>query len=257
MCTIIFAHNVHPNYPLILLGNRDEFKSRPSSPAHFHGPMEDILSGVDLKEGGIWTGINRKGRISFLTNYRDFSLIKESGVKSRGKLGLDYLIGTIQPLDYLNALEMDKENFNPYNLVIGDIDNLYYFSNIIGHPQHLKSGVYGLSNAFLNSGWYKTEKAKHRLVNLISLNHKKLDHFDLFKILDDREVPPDNLLPSTGLTIDKERMLSSIFVDSTKYGTVFQTVILVDNEYKVHFFEKSLDDNGVWNFRSFEFYIEK
>lgn len=257
MCTIIFAHNAHPKYPFILLGNRDEFKSRPSSPAHFHGSTVDILSGIDLKDGGIWTGISKKGKISFITNYRDFSLIKDTGVKSRGHLGLDYLSGRLSPSDYLKVLEDNRDLYNPYNLIIGDIHSLYYYSNISGDHMKLKEGVHGLSNAFLNSGWYKTEKAKNRLSTILIDNHERITHEDLFKILDDREVPSDDLLPSTGLPLDKERLLSSIFVDSHKYGTVFQTVILVDSDYKVSFYEKCLNSNQIWEFRSFEFKIER
>lgn len=257
MCTIIFAYNAHPRYPLILLGNRDEFKSRPSLPAHFHGPNSNILSGVDLKDGGIWTGINKKGKISFLTNYRDFSLIKDSGVKSRGQLGLDYLIGTSSASEYIQMLYVNRNMFNPYNLVIGDIDSLHYYSNISGDHLRLESGIHGLSNAFLNSGWYKTEKAKNRLRELIDMSHDSLSYDDLFEILNDREVPSDELLPMTGLPMDKERLLSSIFVDSEKYGTIFQTVILIDSDFKVNFYEKSLNHEHSWEFRSFEFYIER
>lgn len=53
----------------ILGANRDEFLGRPTEPAHFHTfgrPGGDVLSGLDVRAGGTWLGINRRGRIAVL-----------------------------------------------------------------------------------------------------------------------------------------------------------------------------------------------
>lgn len=57
--------------------NRDEYLTRPTSDAHFHdfnhdssgerGPTSgQILSGIDLRGGGTWLGLNRSGRLAVL-----------------------------------------------------------------------------------------------------------------------------------------------------------------------------------------------
>lgn len=57
----------------IVLNNRDEFLARPTLPAavhHFgktcHHEGDNIISGLDIKAGGTWLGINRHGRIAML-----------------------------------------------------------------------------------------------------------------------------------------------------------------------------------------------
>ena len=70
MCILFVALEVHPQYPLILCANRDEFHHRPTEPAHFWPPDNQLLAGKDLEAGGSWLGVNRRGDIAALTNIR-------------------------------------------------------------------------------------------------------------------------------------------------------------------------------------------
>jgi uncharacterized protein with NRDE domain len=92
MCLILFAYGAHPNYPFILVANRDEFYARPASAADFwadapsvHSRNSAVLAGRDLQAGGTWCGVAKNGRLAALTNYRDFHAIKENA-PSRGNL---------------------------------------------------------------------------------------------------------------------------------------------------------------------------
>jgi len=82
---VVFAWRVHPRYPLVLAANRDEFFSRPASPAHWWTDAPNLLAGRDLEAGGTWMGLSRNGRFAALTNYRDPSR-HVSGAPSRGAL---------------------------------------------------------------------------------------------------------------------------------------------------------------------------
>ena len=111
MCIIAFAQNVHPDYPLILIGNRDEFFLRPTRQVHWWD--EEILAGKDLKAGGTWLGISKAGRFATVTNYRDIKGIKNNA-RSRGEIPLNFLNGKTNQEEYhkeLRAKYCSKYNY--------------------------------------------------------------------------------------------------------------------------------------------------
>jgi uncharacterized protein with NRDE domain len=243
MCTILFAYKTHPEYDFIFLGNRDEFRNRPSKEAHFWSTHPNVLAGIDLEKGGTWTGVSKEGRIAFLTNHRDGSILEKRKV-SRGNLTRDFLTGNMSPLNYLMDIQNNREDYDPFNLVVGSQDELYFYSNIENKISIVKPGVYGLSNAFLDTPWYKVEKAKNRFMDLLDTDFS-VDQ--LFEILSDTEKPPVEELPDTGVSLEWEKTLSSICIDTPEYGTQFKTVMLFDNNKKVQFHEKIYDNKGSWN----------
>lgn len=96
MCIAIATTN-HPDYPFILLSNRDEFFKRPTMPAHFRdvGNGVKLLSPLDLarQEHGTWIGVTTNGKIAVLVNYRENDEKEAISEVSRGILPLDYLCG--------------------------------------------------------------------------------------------------------------------------------------------------------------------
>ncbi|KAF1086722.1 hypothetical protein SPSYN_00441 [Sporotomaculum syntrophicum] len=252
MCTLLMAYKFHPDYDFIFLGNRDEYKDRPARAAHFWPSYPNLLAGIDLVKGGTWTGITREGRLAFVTNYRDFSLPRSSTL-SRGALTRDFLIKSIPPLAYLQNVHVQRSAYDPFNLIVGTPHELYYYSNMENQIRLLQPGVYGLSNALLDTPWFKVTKAKERLICLLATDFSVQQLFD---ILADREVTPDEQLPRTGLTLEKERALSSIYVDISNYGTQFQTVILIRTGGEVQFYEKSSVGEDKWQQSSFFFNLQ-
>lgn len=249
MCTILFAYKAHPKFDFVFLGNRDEFKKRSSLGAHFWLSHPNLLAGLDSEKGGTWTGITKEGRIAFLTNYRDPLLQKESTL-SRGYLTRNFLISSVSPKRYLQDIQLQRTSYNPYNLVVGNFNELWFYSNVENHIRTIKPGIYGLSNALLNTPWFKVRKAKSRLTHLLNTDFS-LDQ--LFDILDDTEVPPDEELPKTGIPLETERMLSTIYIDTPIYGTLFKTVILVTTQGNVYFYEKTFSNDGHWHLSTYNF----
>ncbi|MCC5909786.1 MAG: NRDE family protein [Clostridiaceae bacterium] len=252
MCTVLFAYKIHPKYDLIFLGNRDEFKDRPTAKADFWESHPNILAGIDLEQGGTWAGISKEGSIAFLTNYRDLSKEKNSSL-SRGYLTRDFLINAVSPLQYLQEVQLQHTDYNPFNLVVGTLKELWYYSNMENKIKSIEPGLYGLSNALLNTCWFKVEKAKNRLSYLLKTD---FSIEDLFDILDDTETPSDEELPQTGVPLETERLLSTIHIDSPTYGTRSKTVILVSTEGEVSFYEKNLDDQGQWSLNTHSFILK-
>ena len=67
---------------------------------------------------------------------------------------------------------------------------------------------------------------------------------DLFSFLSDQTVRDDRDLPDTGVGLEKERMLSPVFIKSSDYGTRSSTLILINNQNHVRFIEKSYGTTG-------------
>lgn len=236
MCLTVFAYRIHKEYPLVLATNRDEFYERPTRPAQFWDKHPTILAGKDLKAGGTWMGITKNHRFAALTNYRDISGIKKDA-PSRGHIVADFLKSEISAVEYFQAFKQKAEEYNGFNLLFGTTDNLYYFNNQHLDLLELEPGYYSLSNAFLNTKWPKTEKALSDFKSQIEKNNLRQDR--LFHILRNTQTYPDQLLPSTGLPIEKERMVSSIFILSDNYGTRCSTLLFADPNGESTFIEKS------------------
>ena len=249
MCTLAFAYKVHPDYPMVFIGNRDEFYNRLTQNAEM---WNGVLSGIDLEKGGTWTGISQSGRMAFLTNYRDFSKHVENP-ESRGFLTKDFLIGDMQPEDYLSKITLQKSRYNPFNLVVGDLDKLYYYSNISDKIVRLEPGIYGLSNALLDEAWPKVKRIKNDLT--IALNGPSLDVDMLFKVLENQELAKEEDLPNTGIDFELEKSLSSIFIELETYGTRHETVITIHRSGQVVFYEKTKSSSRTWQLNKFKFNI--
>jgi uncharacterized protein with NRDE domain len=255
MCIILFAFDCHPDYKFICAANRDEYYSRPTREASFW-ENKNILAGKDLVRGGTWLGITRSGRFAALTNYRDPSAFMPDAL-SRGLLVLSCLESSEPAPAIIRRVSKDDGAYNGYNLLLGDMDGLYYHSNRLpGSEVHIEPGVHGLSNSLLDVPWPKVEKGKKRLEDCVLSGN--IEPEALFNILSDDEPAPDEELPHTGVSYRWEKILSSIFVKSEDYGTCSSTVLLVGRDGRVRFWERSYEpaSGRVRGNLFFEFNIE-
>lgn len=227
MCLILFAYRIHPSYRLILLANRDEFFARPTQPLAFWPDIPEILAGRDLEAGGTWLGITRNGRFAAVTNYRDPKNISPDAL-SRGKIPVDYLLSGLNPQEYCAAKRKDWHQYNGFNVLAGDDQNLVWASNRGSESIAIGPGLYGLSNHLLDTGWPKVQRGKDLFRQLLAAAGEAppaLD--DLFFLLQDTWQPPDCELPDTGIGPAWERLLAPIFISSDTYGTRSSLVLTV------------------------------
>jgi len=242
MCLIVLAHKVHRDYPLVLAANRDEAYARPTAAAAFWHDYPHIYGGRDLEQGGTWLGIARNGRISAVTNFRDGYTAKNAA-RSRGELVGNFLRGVQPAREYVSRVSRDGHSYNGFNLIAGDLDELYYVSNRASVMTAITPGIHGLSNHLLDTPWPKIERGKKILSGL--LQHNKRELIDgLFALLADRATVADDLLPDTGVGLARERALSPAFIISPIHGTRSSTGLLVDNHGQVIFTERSFGERG-------------
>lgn len=235
MCLILFAYHVHPVYKLIVAANRDEFYQRPTAPAHYWEDHPELLAGRDLEKKGTWMGVTKSGRFAALTNYRDPNEAT-AGKRSRGELVADALNYNENIKEYMQSLTEKNDLYPGYNLLAGDVHNLYYYSNVGRELQRLEPGIYGISNHLLNSKWPKVEIGKEGLSQIINEDQEDLTEH-LFNLLQQADPAPDELLPNTGVSLEWERILSPLFIKSENYGTRSSTVLLV-SEKEIQYVEQ-------------------
>jgi uncharacterized protein with NRDE domain len=239
MCLLAFALDCHPRYSLVLAANRDENFIRPTAPARYWDDAPQILAGRDQEAGGTWLGLSRNGRLAALTNYYAPDEYQQDKL-SRGLLITDFLTGELSPREYLERLRKTGVNYNGFGLVFGDTTGLNYATNRGPSISGISAGVHGLSNHLLDTHWPKVTAVKARLQRIVG-NSDIIDPETLFALLADRTRYPDLLLPDTGVGIQRERSLSSIFVSREEFGTRCSTVILIGRDNRMSFLERSFD----------------
>ena len=256
MCLILFAHDAHPRYRLVVAANRDEFHARPTAPAARWKDAPWILAGRDLQSGGTWIGVTRAGRWAAVTNYRE-PRKQRPDAPSRGELVSDFLRGEDSPARYAERVSTHAAAYNGFNLLVGAPGSLFWLSNRApaGTPRPLTPGIYGLSNHLLDTPWPKVQRGKRALEGLLA--GPELGPEPLLEILLDQTFAADHELPETGVGPALERVLSTIFIASPEYGTRSSTALLVDREGRVLFVERSYRPHTTdWQERRHEFEIE-
>lgn len=230
MCLIVLAWQVVPGLPLIAAANRDEFYDRPAQPADWWDDVPDIYAGRDLQAGGTWLGVTRGGRFAAVTNVRA-PLDKRDDAQTRGALVAEFLRSRAHPQAFVEELSVHADRYNPFNLLVGDRDGLVWYSNARdagpdnGKP--LEPGVYGLSNAQLNTPWPKLVRARAEFSSLICQGAPDDAYFEM---LADGTQAPDDRLPSTGVSQEWERLLSAICIESPSYGTRVSSLVRLPAE---------------------------
>lgn len=225
MCLIVFAWKVVPGMPLLAAANRDEFYARPSAPAAWWKDHPHVYAGRDLQANGTWLGIARTGRFAALTNVRAPSE-KRSDAPSRGKLAADFLAGQTSPQEYVAAIAAGAHRYNGFNLLAGDGRSLIWYSNKgDDDPRNgriLEPGIYGLSNHLLDTPWPKVVRTKAQFASLLCQGAPEEAYFEM---LTDAVRASDCRLPKTGVSLQMERLLSSVWIESPDYGTRSSTVV--------------------------------
>jgi uncharacterized protein with NRDE domain len=241
LCLIVLAWKARADLPLAVAANRDEWRARPTEPAHWWPDHPELLAGRDLEAGGTWMGITRSGRFAAVTNFRDPS-DKRSTARSRGGLVAEFLRGHDAPEPYLSRLATRASEYNGFNLIVGDGESLWYFGSRENEARSIAPGIHGLSNHLLDEPWPKVVRGRAAMEEAL---RERDPAPQLFAMLSDSRGAPDESLPDTGVGIAWERRLASALITGPEYGTRSSTVLSVNVEGAVRFEEHTLGADGV------------
>jgi uncharacterized protein with NRDE domain len=250
MCLILFAYQWHADYPLIAIANRDEYYARPSRDAHWWEDT-DIFAGRDLEAGGTWLGVNRRGHFAAVTNVREPGGM-QAGKRTRGELTRDFLKRNDDAEVYLQQLAQHDQDYAGFNLLLGDVTGMWFYSNRESQIRRIEAGVYGVSNGRFDEPWPKLESGREELETMLNSG---IEHDQLMEILTDHRIAEDHELPSTGVALDIERLLSSRFIRSAEYGTRACSVVTIDRTQRIEFSEQNYTDadhRGALRYESFD-----
>jgi len=211
MCLIVLGWRVHPEFPLIVAANRDEFHARPAAAVAFWKDEPRILAGRDLEAMGTWMGVTRDGRFAAVTNYRGG---REPGAaQSRGALVTHFLLNGVKPAQYVASLTL--ASYSGFNLLATDREELWWCSNRDSQPRRLDPGIYGLGNLLLDTP--EVEAPKAQFVHAIE--------------------PGPAIEPLFGV-------LEPARIVTPEYGTRCATVLLLGRDGRLQFAERAFDPAG-------------
>jgi uncharacterized protein with NRDE domain len=184
-------------------------------------------------------GVTRNGphgaRFAALTNIRAPG--NRDDAPTRGALVADFLRGDLDAPAYLAHIAPRAGDYNGFNLILGDREGLYWFSNRAGddprNGQLLPPGIYGVSNGLLDAPWPKVLRTKATFASLLLQGAPEEAYFEM---LADTTRAPDLRLPDTGVPIEVERQLSAVCIEIPGYGTRTSTVLKLygDGEPELH-----------------------
>ena len=240
MCLVVVAWKARDDLPLIVAANRDEWRDRPSEPAHWWNEIPEVLAGRDLKAGGTWMGVTRAGRFAAITNFRDPSE-RRTTARSRGELVIEFLAGTATPRSFLEDVAARASRYNGFNLFAGDGRELWYFSSREARARPVEPGVHGLSNHVLDEPWPKVVRGRAAMERALGDRDPAPRLFDL---LSDPHGAPDEALPSTGVGLEWERRLAAPLIAGDDYGTRCSSVLAFLDRGGAAFEERTRDATG-------------
>lgn len=218
MCVVALAWRVHLDWPLILVGNRDEFHARPSAPLGAWDDGSGIVAGRDLQASGTWLGVHRpSGRAVVVTNVR--GALPDPAKESRGALVVDMLRGDGRFADpAVSALD----RFNAFNLFAAGGAARLLTNRPAPQIQSLAPGIHALANEAIDTPCPRAERLRATLAAVV-----------------DAGCDPEGLLDTLTATSDP-----ALFLRGEIYGTRASTLVAVAADGRVHMVERRYEAGG-------------
>jgi len=265
MCIGFFCID-HPDFSLIICGNRDEYLDRPTRSARFHSftsheaDPQSILSGIDDVGGGTWFGMNRTGKVALLTNITEPASTFSS---SRGSLVSSFLLSSSPKSlqEEVEELYPRDAKFAGFNLLLlapnptastelqydaSFVTNAGAGGAISSRPlSDIEKSGGGLSNGIDGKGASDWPKVKHGLKDFQdALRSQTLDSLTeteftnrLFELLTWQS--PQAVTNRSELRNTVEVAPIPITLDNV-YGTRVSTVVLIRRDGQVTFIERDI-----------------
>ncbi|GAB2291650.1 hypothetical protein Dimus_025906 [Dionaea muscipula] len=245
MCIAVFAWQVHPLYPFLLFLNRDEYYTRPTKPAGWWEGGE-ILGGRDDQAGGTWLACSRRGRLAFITNFREVRSV--SPPKSRGELPVRFLESKKSAMEFAQEVIEEAGQYGGFNLILADLGSniMLYVTNRQREDNptitQVQPGIHVLTNASLDSPWPKAQRLACNFEELLnSCGGGEVDTRVMVEKLMMDSTKERSMLPGV-YPPEFEYQLSSIFVDTAtplgRYGTRSTSAVYFKVNGEVKFYER-------------------
>ncbi len=203
-----------------------------------------IIAGRDLLAGGTWLGADLDGRFAAVTNVREPGG-NGAGLRTRGELPLDFLTGDLPPAEYLKERSGSFDEYAGFNLLVGDLDTVYYASNRAPGIHEVDSEIIGLSNGPPGSEWPKVVLGKQKMADLLA-GDAAMNSDVLVEQMHDQGKADDIDLPDTGIPGEQESRLSSMFIPAQPggYGTRCISVLIRQSDGLCRFSEQNFNAEG-------------
>ncbi len=241
MCLIAVAWRLCRDYPLVVIANRDEFHDRRADAMHEWPSRAGLFAGRDRLAGGTWLGATVGGRFAAVTNYREGEQSRP-GDRSRGEIVVDSLTTDLTLGEFLGHLRTRQNDYSGFNLIVGDGRDLFWYSNRAKAYRRLEPGIHGLSNGLLNDAWPKVRHIKTALAAVLDVRDPPPNA--LLNLLAHRRPAAAGDLPDTGLGVETERWLSSVFILGERYGTRASSLYMRGADGVARLYERRFDDRG-------------
>ena len=111
--------------------------------------------------------------------------------------------------------------------------------------QALSPGVYGVSNALLDTPWPKVNHRVAAFAQTLAMDSGELKNADHYlRILADTHEASPQELPNTGVNKEWEKALSATFIKTASYGTRSSTILRVRKDGNFEMVERRFDASG-------------
>ena len=250
MCLLAFQWQPDAPAPLTIAANRDEFYARPTTALHAWADGHTV-AGQDLQGGGTWMGVHRpSGRLAALTNVRNPAAMR-ADAPSRGGIVTAFLASKLSAGDFAQQLAGASDAYNAFNLLLFDSQQLVAFESRRKRHFCPAPGVWAVSNADFNTPWPKLVRLRGGLADALH-THRAAEspgispalEAALWPLLADTRVAADADLPTTGISLELERILSASFICTPHYGTRASTLLHHARD-RVQMVERSFGAGGV------------
>jgi uncharacterized protein with NRDE domain len=239
MCLVAVALDAHPRYALAIAANRDEFHDRAAEPAHWW--REGWLAGRDLEAGGTWFGVRRDGRWALVTNVREPGK-RDALAASRGGIVTDAL--SAPAIDAfaqwlashwrtLQRLQPPRRRRARRAVAVESR----------GRPARARAGRHRPVQRRARARRGRRSSACRSDARMGG-DRRGVCSIRLLDALGRPRARADAKLPSTGVPLDWERLLSAPFIVSERYGTRCSTVLVVGRDGEARLVERTFDASG-------------
>ncbi len=239
MCTIVVLNRVHPQFPVVIAANRDEFYARETAPPRALRKSPRIVGGLDRRQGGTWLGLTPEGAFAAVTNQRDW-FPPTPAPRSRGEIPISVLEAVSAPgvTDLGGAARahlraMDPGEHASFNLMFAEPRGaqVAYGRREAGITEvfDLPAGIHVLANDRLRSPDFpKLARAESLIEPTAAAPWSELAGA-LAALLSDHALPPVDSIeeppPGSRFTRELAHRLQAICIHTPSYGTRSATIV--------------------------------